>query len=102
MRARTQILTLAEIIDNMNERNDQEWFRIMGVEIDGMEDALRRASSDDDDIADSGFAESLRLEREHVKSHGGDRYRVTWPQHINPPKARFDSDAWYQPVSDPE
>lgn len=102
MQPRTQVLTLAEIIGNMNERNDQEWFRVMGVEIDGMEDALRRASSDDDDIANSGFEESIRLEMEYVKAHGADRYRVTWPQHVNPPKVWFDSDAWYQLVSDPE
>lgn len=101
MQPRTQVLTLAEIIDNMNERNDEEWFRVMGVEIDGLEDALRRASSDDDVIASAGFEDSIRLEWDYIKAHGADLYRVTWPQHVNPPKAWFDSDAWYQPVSSP-
>lgn len=98
---RTETKQLRDIVAEMDDRNPEEWFTVMGIEIDGMVDAHRRANDDDEDIANAGFEDSIRLEEEYLKERGGDWYRVTWPQHVLP-KARYNSDAWYQPVSGPD
>ena len=101
MQPRTQILRLREIVADMDDRSDVHWYTVLGIEIDGMEGAIRRANAEDEDTANAGIDDSIRLEEEYLYRHGDDWYRVTWPKHVTP-KVCFDSDAWYQPVDGPD
>lgn len=83
----SEIVTLADIINGVDERSSDQWYEIMGIEIDGLVEANENGEADDFELANE-------IEAGYIRKHENDTYRVSWPEHVKSP--RYDSDASYQ------
>ena len=85
-------LTLGEIINYMSDQDAAEWWRVMGVDVPGIEEAIESAEYEEA-LTDHRGDE---IEANYLEDHVTDRYRVSWPDHVITPK--FNADASYQPA----
>ena len=83
----SEIVTLADIINGIDERSSDQWYEIMGIEIEGLTEANANGEADD-------FAAASEIEAAYIRQHERDTYRVSWPEHVITP--RYNSDASYQ------
>ena len=88
---KAQTATLNEMLTLIGSHTDTPWFDVVGIDIDGLDDARADGESDD-------FEDATRIEREYIEAHRNDVYQITWPEHVTVP--RFNSDAYYQPLTD--
>lgn len=87
MRHEPETLTLADIINSIGFHSDELWYDIVGVEIEGLAEAIENGEGDD-------FDHASELETDYIDAHKNDKYLVSWPEHVITP--RYDSDASYQ------
>lgn len=89
-------LTLAEIIDHMSDEDAADWWKVMGVDVGGLDIAWKVYMESDDRYSNGAMKVAETIQAEYLKEHDQDRYLVSWPEHVLTPK--FNSDANYQPA----
>ena len=86
---KSEKVTLKEIIEMIEDcrHSDDPWYDVIGVDIEGLDEALAKGEQDD-------FEEASRIESEYIQRHENDVYEINWPDHVITP--RYNSDASYQ------
>lgn len=79
----TRTMTLGEIINRLD--SDDCWYEVMGIDIAGLDAALRDADADDFDAAN-------QIEAAYIQQHENDVYEVSWPEHVTVPRLNSDAD----------
>lgn len=81
----TKILALTDIVAYL--QSDDAWYDVVGIEIEGLREALELGETDN-------FESASNIESEYLREHRSDKYEITWPEHVTYP--RLNSDASYR------
>lgn len=82
--------TLSELISRIDRHGDSRWWDVIGVSIDGLDEAIAECEESDEQDMTGAYAIAAAYAREHAD----DLYCVCWPDHVSYPL--YDSDASYR------
>jgi hypothetical protein len=85
---RTEQHTLRAILNWIDDRQDSEWWEMMGIEIPGMAEEIEAARMSE------AYCHVNAIEDTYLRDHLDDLYEVIWPEHVSTP--RFNGDATYR------